>query len=200
MIMQAQPSYTIKEAAVLAGMSERTIRNEIGRGVIRVARKARGRATAVTLPKGAIVYFRLLKDMPVRLTRRDRGELYRLLSGKVEKVGSWHRERDALRRGILTLDAKAIWSDLDSDLRAYDAGLKKVASHPETLGGDPVFAGTRISVRHIGKLALRGLRAGEIQADFPSLSDDDIAFAAVFSRLKPAPGRPPKLRVRRETA
>lgn len=198
--MRTEPSYTVKEAAVLAGLSERTIRNEIERGVIRVERKARGRASTVALPKGAIVYFRLLKDMPVRLSRRDRGELYRLLSGKIEKAGSWRIERDTLRRGILMLDAKAVRSDLDNNLRVYDAGLRKVTSHPETLGGEPVFAGTRISIRHIGKLALRGIRTSEIRSDFPSLSDDDIAFAAVFSRMKPAPGRPARLRFRREAA
>lgn len=198
--MRTEPSYTVKEAAVLAGLSERTIRNEIERGVVRVERKSRGRAVAVALPKGAVLYFRLMKDMPVRLTRRDRGELYRLLSGKIEKAGSWRLERDTLRRGILMLDAKAVRSDLDNHLRVYDAGLRKVTSHPETLGGEPVFAGTRISIRHIGRLALRGIRASEIRSDYPSLSDDDIAFAAVFSRMKPAPGRPAKLRFRREAA
>ena len=198
--MRTNPSYTVKEAAVLAGLSERTIRNEIDRGVIHVGRKPKGRAVAVALPKGAVLYFRLMKDMPVRLTQKDRGALYRLLSSKVRKVGDWHIEHDTLRRGILALDTKSIWNDLDDSLRVYEAGLKKVVSHPETLGGEPVFAGTRIPIRHVGKLASRGIRVSEIKSDYPSLSDDDIAFAAVFSRMKPSPGRPSKLRFRREAA
>lgn len=198
--MRSDARYSVKEAAVLAGLSERTIRNEIGRGVIHVERKSRGRAEAVALPKGAVLYFRLMKDMPVRLTRKDRGALYRLLSSKVSKAGDWNLEKDTLRRGILALDTKPIRSDLDSSLGIYDAGLRKVASNPDVLGGEPVFAGTRISIRHIGKLALRGIQVSEIRSDYPSLSNDDIAFAAVFSRMKPAPGRPAKLRFRREAA
>lgn len=198
--MRTEPSYTVKEAAALAGLSERTIRNEIGRGVIRVGRKARGRGTAVVLPKGAVLYFRLLKEMPVRLRRSDRGALYRLLSGNASRAGGWRYERGTLRQGILALDTKIARSDLDADLRAYDAGRKRAASHPDTLGGEPVFAGTRIAVRQVGKLALRGVPASEIRADYPSLSDDDIAFAAVFSRMRPLPGRPPKLKFHRESA
>ena len=198
--MRTDTRYTVKEAAALAGLSERTIRNEIGRGVIRVERKSRGRAEAVALPKGAVLYFRLMKDMPVRLTRKDRGALYRLLSSKVSKAGDWNLENDTLRRGILALDTKPVRSDLYNSLGIYDAGLRKVVSNPEVLGGEPVFAGTRISIRHIGKLVTRGIRTSEIRSDYPSLNDDDIAFAAVFSRMKPAPGRPAKLKFRREAA
>ena len=194
------PSYSVKETAALAGMSERVIRNEIERGVIRVARRPRNSRAAVALPKGALLYFRLLRDMPVRLPRGDRSDLYRLLSGDRQTAGSWRLERGTLKRGILMLDAKAVRTDLDRDLRAYEAGRRKAVSDPDTLGGEPVFAGTRIAIRHIGRLALRGIPAAEIKADYPALSAADIDFAAVFARMKPAPGRPAKLKVRREAA
>jgi len=198
--MPNESTYTVKEAAALAGSSERVIRNEIERGVIRVKRKARGRAAAVTLPRGAVLYFRLLKEMPVRLPRSDRSELYRLLAGRSATAGSWRYDRGRLRRGILTLDAKAAEDDLDHHLRAYEAGSRKVVSRPDILGGEPVFAGTRIAIRHVGGLALRGAPIEEIKLDFPSLNETDIAFAAVFSRMKPAPGRPAKLKFRRVAA
>ena len=198
--MARNATYTIKEAAALAGLSERMIRNEIGRRVIRVERRPRGRADAIALPKGDVLYFRLVKDLHVRLSRNDRSALYRLLSGKARSAGEWRLERNSLRRGILVLDTKTVSNELESSLRSYDAGREKVTSHPEVLGGEPVFVGTRIMIRHIGKLALRGVPSAEIRTDYPALSDDDIAFAAMFSRMKPGPGRPGKLRFRREAA
>lgn len=199
--MATHPSYSVKEAAVLAGLSERVIRNEIERGVIRLPRRAaRGTRAAVALPKGAVLYFRLLRDMPVRLPRSDRSDLYRLLSHEVESAGGWRLDSGRLRRGIMVLDAKTVRSDLDRELRAYEAGRRRAVSHPDTLGGEPVFAGTRIAIRHIGKLARRGVASSEIRADYPALTEADIRFAALFVQMKPGPGRPAKLKFRRQAA
>ncbi len=199
--MPTHPSYSVKEAAVLAGLSERVIRNEIERGVIRLPRRAaRGARAAVALPKGAVLYFRLLRDMPVRLPRSDRSDLYRLLSHEVETAGGWRLDSGRLRHGILVLDAKTVRSDLDRELRAYEAGRRRAVSHPDTLSGEPVFAGTRIAIRHIGKLARRGVATDDIRADYPALSEADIRFAALFVQMKPDPGRPAKLKFRRAAA
>ncbi len=198
--MRAIERLSIKEAAALAGLSERAIRNEIERGVIRVERRSRGQGSAVALPRGAVLYFRLLKDVRVKLPRADRSALYHLLADERGESGAWRRDRHVLRRGPLVLDARAIRGDVERELRAYETGRHKVVAHPDTLGGEPVFAGTRVAVRHVGKLALRGVPASEIKADYPALGDDDIAFAAVFARMKPGPGRPRRLRFRRAAA
>jgi uncharacterized protein (DUF433 family) len=65
---------------------------------------------------------------------------------------------------------------------------------PEVLGGEPVFAGTRVSVRHVGELAKRGASPATLHEDFPSLSKSDIEFARIFVELGRPPGRPRKLR------
>jgi uncharacterized protein (DUF433 family) len=198
--MRTEVRYSIKEAAALAGLSERLIRNEIDRGVIRLDRKSPARGAALSLPEGAIFYFRLLKDVPVKLPRIDRRDLFRLLASGSKRIGDWRYDRGTLRRGILVLDARAVRDELMHRLRAYAAGRKRLASDPSSLGGEKVFAGTRLSVRHIGRLALRGVPVEEIRADFPALGDDDVAFAALYARMKPGPGRPSKLRFRREAA
>jgi len=191
--MRAERAYSIKEAAVLAGLSERAIRNEIGRGVIRVGRKARGRRPALALPRGAVFYFRLLRDLPVPLPRRDRGALYRLLLAEEKAAGAWERADDTLKRGMLRLDTAQARRDLDRLLAVYEAGRRKARSDPSILGGEPVFAGTRLAIRHIGRLALRNVPPERIRADYPSLSRDDIAFARLYAAMKPPPGRPRKL-------
>lgn len=198
--MRAGAGYSIKEAAVLAGLSERAIRNEIDRGVARVARKARGRRRAVALPKGAVLYFRLLREMPVPLPRRDRTELFRLLSTDSRTSGEWERIDNTFRRGMVRVDTAALRKDLDNTLGVYDSGRERAVSDPDILGGEPVFAGTRISIRHIGRLALRGIPVERIRGDYPSLADGDVRFAKLFAAMKPPPGRPRKLRFRREAA
>jgi uncharacterized protein (DUF433 family) len=198
--MRAETAYSVKEAAVLAGLSERAIRNEIGRGVIRVGRKARGRRPDVALPKGAVFYFRLLRDLPVPLPRRDRSALYRLLLADGTAAGAWQRTRDTLERGMLRLDTAHARRDFDRLLAVYDAGRKRVVRDPAILGGEPVFAGTRLAIRHIGGLALKNVAPERIRAEYPSLKDDDIAFARLFAQMKPPPGRPRKLGFRRAPA
>lgn len=58
--------------------------------------------------------------------------------------------------------------------------------------GAPVFAGTRIMVRHIAGLVRNGVRRQEIAEDFPELTDDMIALAVLYDELYPPRGRPMK--------
>jgi uncharacterized protein (DUF433 family) len=198
--MTIEARYSVKEAAALAGLSERVIRNEIERGVVRLRGTAGRRRAALALAEGEVFYFRLLRDLPVKLPREARRDLFRLLASGGDSVGIWRNDRGTLRRGILALEAEPVRAEFRRRLRAYDAGRHRLVSDPGTLGGAPVFAGTRISVRHVGRMALRGVPVTEIRADFPALGDDDIAFAALFARMKPGPGRPAKLRFRRRAA
>ena len=66
----------------------------------------------------------------------------------------------------------------------------RVASDPEILGGEPVFLGSRLSVRRIGEAAeRRGAIAGMLE-DYPYLKAADIEFAKRFARAYPRVGRP----------
>ncbi len=59
---------------------------------------------------------------------------------------------------------------------------KRVQVDPNIMGGEPVFAGTRLTVRHIGGMLLRGGSADEILEDYPYLSDEDLDFACKFTQ------------------
>lgn len=192
-------TFSLKETAVLAGLSERALRNEVDRGILRPRRIARGRRRDLRLPAGAILYLRLVRETPFSLTRTDRADLYRLLVDREERRGGWTVAGNALRSGIVTIDAAGPRRWLAERLRIYRRGLGRLASSPDVLGGEPVFAGTRISIRHVGRLALRGVETVELLADFPALTQDDITFARIYASMKPAPGRPRK-RLRFRTA
>jgi uncharacterized protein (DUF433 family) len=78
----------------------------------------------------------------------------------------------------------------DDSIALCRRGLGSIESRPDVLGGEPVFRGTRLSVRHIGGMVLAGVPESEIRADYPRLSSDDVAFAALLARLKPVSGQP----------
>ena len=58
---------------------------------------------------------------------------------------------------------------------------ERVVTDGGILGGEPVFTGTRLSVRHIGGLLLNGHDV-EVREDYPYLTNEDIEFAPVFTR------------------
>jgi uncharacterized protein (DUF433 family) len=66
---------------------------------------------------------------------------------------------------------------------------ERVVEEPSILAGEPVFRGSRLSVRHVGVLAGRESIA-IILEDYPYLTSDDVLFAAWYAKAYPRMGRP----------
>lgn len=189
---------SLKEIAALAGVSERVLRNEMDRRVISPHVRPRAKRRRLGLPSEALLYVMLVRETPVALSQSDRADLYRLITGDGRRAGAWHAKARGFTRENVTLDAAELRRRADAKLRVYRRGLSRIHSDPGTLGGEPVFRGTRISVRHIGKLVSR-VDVSELRTDFPGLTDDDFEFARLFVQMKPGPGRP-RRRLRFRTA
>lgn len=56
----------------------------------------------------------------------------------------------------------------------------RIVQRDDTLGGEPVFEGTRIPVRHVGLLARKGTSLAEILEDYPALREGDVSIAAAL--------------------
>jgi uncharacterized protein (DUF433 family) len=67
-----------------------------------------------------------------------------------------------------------------------------MVSRPEILGGEPVFDGTRISVRFVGERAKKGEPVATLLEDYPALMPEDVEFARMYVALGRPPGRPRK--------
>jgi len=52
---------------------------------------------------------------------------------------------------------------------------------PRIAGGDPVFKGTRVTLRTVLASLAEGATTGEILADFPTLRDEDVRAAIAFA-------------------
>lgn len=90
----------------------------------------------------------------------------------------------------VTLDLRKVVESIRPRVALYSYGLERIEEKEGILGGDAVFAGTRIPVSHIGRMYARGVPLHEILSDFVGLSEDDVKFAKLYHDAHPAVGRP----------
>lgn len=185
---------TIREAAVLANVTEKVIRHELSSRVVWPRGKGRKH---VELDPRAVLYLSLVSNLRVELTKEDRKDLFELITHHRSKKGHWRRVGSRLileGRVPVVLPMSGLDRAVDERLKLFARGKRRVVSKPDVLGGEPVFEGTRVSVRHVGELAKKGVSPGTLREDFPSLSGPDIEFARIFVALGRPPGRPRKLK------
>lgn len=90
----------------------------------------------------------------------------------------------------LFIDFDRVLDDLAPRVDLYAKGLSRIEEKAGTLGGEAVFNGTRLSVRHVGKMFASGEPLNEILEDYPYLTGDDVKFSRLYSEAHPMVGRP----------
>lgn len=184
---------SLKEAALLAGVTEKTIRHEVAQ---HVARPRRRNGRLVFGPRD-VVFFRLIAGLPFEVEKGDRKDLFEVIAGNKEHKGIWRlaSSRLVLEGSIPTeLRLADLLAEVASVFSSFVKGKRRVVCDSAILGGEPVFAGTRVSIRHVGALVKRGINRAELSEDFPALRDADFDFALMFLELGRPPGRPRKLK------
>jgi uncharacterized protein (DUF433 family) len=63
---------------------------------------------------------------------------------------------------------------------AFERWRAKLVVDDRVLGGEPVFPKSRLAVRHIGEMLLRGVSRDEVREDYPYLEGIDLDFAVRF--------------------
>lgn len=182
---------SLKEAAVLSGAPEKTIRHELAARVVRASRSGRRRRFS---PR-EVVYFSLVNGLPIGLDKVQRKDLFDLLATDKERSGHWRREKHRLvLEGVVpvVLPTDELVKRIEERVGSFLRGRARVTSRPEVLGGEPVFEGTRISVRFVGERAKKGEPLDALLEDYPALGANDIEFARTYVELGRPPGRPRK--------
>ena len=183
---KSELAFTVPEVSALLDVSERWVRKEIELGVLPGFSPPRlGFESVVSL----LVFNTFEHDWP--LSTAGRKNLYAAVRNSLLHWHPGDREPDdlVLQDGLVRVQVKRYAHDAHSIVETFmNWKDKRVSTDPKILGGEPVFKGSRLSVRHIG-----GLPDSEklgILEDYPYLSDEDIHFARVFSRAYPRMGRP----------
>jgi len=187
--MERNNLYSVGEAAVLSRVPLDKVRREIEHGVLSVEHSD----TRVQLSLSDVIYLGLLRRLEadeVSVARERRSRLARALKRHPPAV-AWREEIST----TLQIDWHALELDLEPRVSLYERGRDRIVEDPDILGGEPVFKGTRLAVRHIGGMRLKGESIGAILGDYPYLNADDVAFAAMYAESHPRLGRP-----RRESA
>ena len=205
--------FTLKEAAVLSRLPEEKLRREIERRVITPRGVSVGSAHRLVFVASEILYFAMLNSFigVVELAPTARKEVWRLL-GNPSFIGHLDDDRrgaktaadrrrnawvTALDRAwakrisaAFTVNWHSLIDDVASRIDVYRAGLSRIHEDEDILGGEPVFRGTRLAVRHIGGMRANGEPMERIVEDYPELTAADVEFAQMYAQAHPIVGRP----------
>lgn len=169
---------TSTEAAAITGLDERAVRKDVEHGILEAGSPPR-------FAEVALVYFRACASFTFHLSAQDRKRLYAIIAEAME------RQLGRLNLGPgWTLDVASIANDLRAQVAAFEAWRATLVTQENLLGGEPVFPGSRVAVRHVGEMLLRGAAPSEIQEDYPYLSERDLEFARLYTTAHPRIGRP----------
>jgi uncharacterized protein (DUF433 family) len=196
--------FSVNEAAAIAEVSPDIIRTALEKKTVKASHTQRvGQSLRHRFSVGDVLLLKLLAEFPFPLSKGDKESLALILRHGSEKAAHWSSAGPDLvyRSGEMEIliQCKSFRQIVDKNLATYRWGRRRVVSLPGILGGDPVFRGTRIPLRHVASLFRKGVPDAEIAEDFPALGPRDLAYARLVARVGDRPGRPKKrLAFRRE--
>jgi uncharacterized protein (DUF433 family) len=99
------------------------------------------------------------------------------------------RNEISLEGGLIKIDLREPRRELAASMRDLRRARRLVVSDPQTLGGDPVFRGTRVPVHLVPELVAQGSKPAELIESYPRLTADMIRLAPVYAATYPLRGQ-----------
>ena len=98
------------------------------------------------------------------------------------------------QRGIFNymIDVKYAADKMNVDLANYREAMQLIVADPDVQAGAATFKGTRILVHQVADLVSQGATEVELREDYPRLTREMIAAAAIYAKSHPRQGRPRK--------
>jgi uncharacterized protein (DUF433 family) len=94
---------------------------------------------------------------------------------------------------LLIVDVGEARKQVDRGVRDLETAEAVVAKDKATLGGEPVFKGTRIPVYGIAAMLEAGASAEELLSGYPKLTERMLELARIWVAAHPRRGRPKSL-------
>ena len=134
----------------------------------------------------------MLAVLGVQLGVDDRRKLYGVIA---TAMGAALVARRLPRRAeispVLEVRLDKVAMDVEDKLARFEEWKqRRIVTDPDVVGGEPTVGKSRLAVRHVGGMLLRGASPKEVREDYPYLKDEDIEFAPVYTRAYPRMGRP----------
>lgn len=173
--------FTPTEAAALTRLSVKAVNNAIDKKTISTV--AGGRNTTRLLDLRGLMSLALERRLADRFVPELRREVF-------DALATAPRNKVSLDGGFLTIDLREPRRELATSLRALRRARTVIISDPDTMGGDPVFRGTRVPVHLIATLLGQGSTETELLEAYPRLTAEMIQLAPIYAAAYPLRGRP----------
>jgi uncharacterized protein (DUF433 family) len=168
------------EVVALFNLDERRVRKEVEHGVLDASSPPR-------FDLSAVVYLLTLAKIGFEVSVvEDRKRLYATIIRGLTKLNTPTIELSP----IVELKLGQVLREVTARIERFEAWKQKLVTSDRVLGGEPVFPNSRLSVRHVGGMLLRGASIDEVREDYPYLSSEDLEFASLYARAYPPIGRP----------
>ncbi|MSP17535.1 MAG: DUF433 domain-containing protein [Myxococcales bacterium] len=169
---------TTAEVAAFTGLDERAVRKDVEHGIF-------GSASPPRFGFAAVVYFRALSLLGLHLGTQDRRRIYQLIADALAA------KKSTVEIGtVAEIRLAPLRKEIEERLAQFATWKRKLVTSDEILGGEPVFPKSRLAVRHVGGMLLRGASPEEIREDYPYVTEQDSEFARLYALAYPRVGRP----------
>jgi len=187
----ASPLFTPTEAAVLTRLSLKAVNNAIDKRTIpAVPGNRAGHATRL-LDIHALMSLTLERRLADRFAPELRRQLFAALpAASRAMLPGASRTTVSLEGGFLKVDLRESRRELATSIRLLRRARQLVHSHPDIMGGDPVFRGTRIQVHMIAGQLEQGATETDLLEDYPRMTAEMLQLAPLYSAAYPLRGRP----------
>ncbi|MFI5301899.1 MAG: DUF433 domain-containing protein, partial [Polyangiales bacterium] len=177
-------AFTAAEVSALLGVDEKVLRKEIEVGVF-------DDRTPVRFSFGEAIYIAAMAALGVRIAAVEER---RMLRERIEEaVTSRRRSKVVSISQVFELHLDALVGEVSDRIDRFEKWKRhRVVEDEKILAGEPVFRGSRLSLRNVGEMILRGdaRLTRELREDYPYLTEEDIEFAPKFTQAYPRRGRP----------
>ena len=201
----AATRWTIREAAAIADLPAKMIRNVIDREGLQLSPSHHGRSDERHLfTLRDLMFLKLLGEFPFALSKEDKAALEELVRGRKPTASRWRMEGAALIFHAGSLIIQVNYGQLRERLARHAAafhwGERRLAVDLAAHQSGPVFRGTRTSLDQVSAAIRAGENDEELALRFPGLSQTDIDYSRIHARLGKRVGRPRKPLSVREVA
>ena len=191
---EAARLYTPAEAGAVSGLKLKAVHNAIDKRIVEPASKGRGAAVAGVkrtgprfLTREDLVRLRVWRGVGDTLSADRRRRLF-------VAIAATPKAKTVKADELLIIDVGEARKQVERGVRHLEAAESIVVKDKGTLGGEPVFKGTRIPVYGIVAMLGAGASAEELLSGYPKLTERMIELAGVWVSAHPRRGRPKSLK------
>ncbi len=184
--------YTPAEAGAVSGLKLKAVQNAIDKHIVEPVAKARpvkvgvARRSPRFLTGEDLVRLRIWRGVGDTLSAERRHLLF-------VAIASRPTAKTVKADELLIVDVGEARKQVDRGVRDLEAAEAIVTKDKGTLGGEPVFKGTRIPVYGIAAMLEAGATADDLLSGYPKLNERMLDLARIWAAAHPRRGRPKSL-------